>query len=126
PENDAGERARQEDDQQRAIADEVDAVEERSQLERRRDEGREGFRQEGPEAPEGVDDSDGPAADGVEGAQRRDERPFRHARGDKFPGPRAESTGRTGGTSGRRPAGSRSRSRARPARSRHPAAGAGA
>src|SRR5206468_9740337 len=117
-------RAGQEDDQQRVVANEVDPVDERPELERRRDEDREGLREEGSESAEGVDDRDRPATDGVEGAQRRGERPLRHARGGRFPAPRAGNTGRTNGTSGKRRAGSPSRSRARLPTSRRRAASA--
>src|SRR5262249_35696319 len=96
------ERAGQEDDQQRVVADEVDPVDERPELERRRGQGDERFREEGSEPTEGIDERDRPATDGVEGAQRRGERSIRHARGGRFPAPRAGNTGRTGGTSGRR------------------------
>src|SRR5207245_7709386 len=118
PEHHPGERAGQEDDQERAVADEVDAVEERPELEGRRNERGERFGEKGAEPPEGLDDCDRPATDGVEGAQRRGERPVRHAPGGRFPAPRAGSTGRTGGTSGRRPAGSLSRSTTHPPTSR--------
>src|SRR5438034_11605354 len=83
-----GEGAGEENDQERAIADVVDPAEERPELERRRDGGAQRLAEEGAEPAERVDDSDRKAADGLEWAQRRRDRPLRHARVGRFPGPR--------------------------------------
>jgi hypothetical protein len=79
PEHHAGEGARQQNDQQRAEADVVDAADQRPQLEGRRDGGHQRLDEEGPEPTHRLDDPDDPPAEALEGAQQRRDGRLSHA-----------------------------------------------
>src|SRR5438876_101329 len=67
-EHHAGEGAGEDDDQERAIADVVQAVDEGARLERRRDHREQRQPEEAAETTEGLDELDRPPPDGLEGA----------------------------------------------------------
>src|SRR5207237_5472066 len=90
PEDHAGEGAGQENDQQRAEADEVDAVHEGPELQRRRHHRREGRREERTEPPERCGEREGPLAEQIEWAQDGGKRGLAHLRARRYT-PRAQS-----------------------------------